>query len=540
MKLFHDHIKTIEYTNENLNNKIWRLSNLYPIRDKQGNLVPFNMNIHQIRIAERLAFNIKNNDYRPIVILKARQVGISTLFCLWFLDDVLFSEGRRAVIQSQKIETMHDIFAICRTAYQFMPVSLGHEYKISDINDKQGKISIPATGSFLESKLEVRSMAVNMMHFSEYAFMDLKRATATVGSLTPDCIKVYESTPCGLNHFYEFYREQKEQNPDNVFFIPWYKHYEYRLPVSKQGLGELTPSEERLKAEHGLKDEQIEFKRKKEQEMRFLDTEHQTFQQEYPENDEECFLLSGSGLIDPMILRELKRRCDATRPLKQFWDGKLLIKLFRQIDPKQTEKLPFYGMYVGVDPAEGVGRDYSAVIVIGVDDQANTEVLMTMRGFENPTLLAPKLEKYISEYFTFKRGNDEDWIPLVTVERNNHGHAMLALLEPTYPNLYIHYKDRRLGFLTTRITKRMILGNMFNVINSRNIKLNDHIIASELRTLIKNDAGQIEAEEGKKDDMVMGLALAYQGYFADYRNYGHDPFVADEEEEAPGIDSVTN
>ena len=527
-KDYYSHIKSLKITPENLRNKLWRLANLYSIRDKHGKLVTFDMNIHQKRIARRLTEKIANKDYSPIVVLKARQVGISTFFCLWFLDDVLFMEGRRAVIQSQKIETMNDIFAIAQTAYSFMPESLLANKKI---DDKQGKINLPAMGSFLESKLEVRSMAVNMMHFSEYAFMDLKRATATVGSLAPECIKVYESTPYGMNHFYDFYQDQKQKNPQNVFFIPWFEHHEYNNQVPAEGLGELTADEKRLKTQHKLKDGQIQFKRDKEQEMRFLDTEHQTFQQEYPENDEECFLLSGSGLIDPMILRKLKKQCDATKELERFWDGKLLCKLYKRPNPAETAKKEFYGMYVGVDPAEGVGGDYSAVVILGVDDQMNTEVLMTMRGFENPTMLAPKIVRYIEKYFTFSRTDDEDWNPLLVVERNNHGHAMLALLEPVYDNLYVHNKDRRLGFHTTRITKRGILGNIFNVINSDLIDLKDPVIASELRTLVKTDDGKIEAEEGKKDDMVMALALGYQGYFADYRNFGHEPYGDEEVEE---------
>ena len=164
MQSFYDHLQTLKFSDEKLKSKTWRLENLYPIRNKKGQLVKFKPNIHQKRIAERLSINIIKGDYSPIVVLKARQVGISTLFCLWFLDDVLFNEGRRAVIQSQKRETMNDIFAIAQTAYSFMPKELG-KFRVQRMNEKQGKISFPQIGSFLESKLEVRSMAVNMMHF---------------------------------------------------------------------------------------------------------------------------------------------------------------------------------------------------------------------------------------------------------------------------------------------------------------------------------------------------------------------------------------
>ena len=538
MLMFDEHINSINITKENLDNKYWRIQNLYPIRNKKGQLVPFKLNIHQKKVNKQLIENIVNKDYSPLVVLKARQVGISTFFCIWFLDDVLFYEGRRAVIQSQKQETMRDIFDICRTALNFMPNIKGIiEKEKSDINHKEGKISIPNSGSFIESKLEVRSTAVNMIHFSEYAFTDLKRITASVGSLSPECIKVYESTPYGLNHFYDFYKEQKNKNPKNVFFIPWFDHPEYEVKDISP-ITDYTKEELRLKNEYNVSDNKLEFRRRKIQEMKFLDSEHLTFNQEYPENDEECFLLSGSALVDPMILRDLKNKCDNTTPIKRFWDGKLLIKLYEIPELKVNQQKKFYGMYMGVDPAEGIGQDYSAVVLIGVDDQMQSSVLMTMRGFENPIELDKKIRFYIDKYFKF-RVNGMDIKPYLVVERNNHGHALLALLEPHYFNLYVHDKDRRLGFLTTKVSKRMILGNLFNLLNSDSIVLNDPIIASELRTLIKKDTGQIEAEEGKKDDMIMALSLAFQGYFSLNRNYPHFEYEEKKTEDKQ-IDNFTN
>ena len=513
---FQEHIKSLKITKEDFEDKLWRVENLYPIRNKQGMLIPFKLNIHQKQIAYRLVNNILNNDYSPLVILKARQLGISTFFAIWFLDDVLNYQGRRAVIQSQKRETMGDIFAICLTACRFMKDVKGIK---KELKEKQGKISLPRFGSFIESKLEVRSMSVNMMHYSEYSFMDRDRVMATTGSLSNECIKVIESTPNGLNHFYDLYKEQKNKYPKNVFFFPWYKHYEYKLPVPPEGLGKLTAEEIDLKEHYNLNDEQITWMRKRQDEMKFLDEIHQTFNQEYPFNDEECFLLSGSGLIHPLILRDMYNQCKKANP-KVIWDGELKIKLFKVPDLKETKKQSFYQLYCGVDPAEGVGGDYSVAIIIGIDSQLKTEVLMTMRGNEGPTLLAPKIMKYIQKYFTYSI-DGESVTPYMVVERNNHGHALLTLLIPRYENLYVHTKDRRYGFFTTHISKRMILGNMFNLINSRDIELNDPIIANELRTLVKTDSNKIQADEGKKDDCVMALALAYQGYFSLNENYGH-------------------
>ena len=516
-----------------LSDKLWRMQNLYPIRTKEGELLRFKMNIHQLRLAIRILEKIKEQDFSPLIILKARQVGISTFCALWFLDDVLFYEGRRAVIQSQKIETMNAIFDVCRNSFQFMidvfAVNKANK-QFETINDKIGRISIPHTGSFIESKLEVRSTATNMMLFSEYSFMELKRIIASIGSLSLNCLTIYESTPNGLNHFYDLYKEQKSKNPKNTIFIPWYDHPEYRRQVGKEGLGELTPEEKELKKNKKLDDEQLNFRRFRSEQMRFLDESHSTFDQEYPDDDERCFLMSGIGPLEGEYLKAVKDQCDQTKPLEQFRDGKLLIKIFEKIDfdkhqDTTDEDDPNFAIYCGVDPAQGVNRDYSVAVVIKADINGDMNVLMTMRGYENPVNFAPLIKKYLHKYYTI--WNEEGLIeyePRVIVERNGPGNSVLIIFEEDpncrWHNLYRHWvqlsgkmdKSWRSGFVTNAGSKLAIMQRLFNTIRKGKIRINDPVIASELRTLIISDTNKIEATSGKHDDTIMALALCIQAY----------------------------
>ena len=343
-----------------LTNCVWRLENLYPIRNREGVLIPFKMNCFQAEIVNRLIENISNNDYSPIVILKSRQVGISTLAVIFALDLTLFYEGRRSVILSAKQKSVDDIFEIAQTSFRSM-------YGFSDgvdrssinqsINEKQGRIDLVKQGSFLTSRLEIRGLpGVNFCHYSEYAFTELARLQATAGSLGPNTIKIIESTPFGLNHFHSLYEENKEKNPQNTFFFPWHRHKEYRRKVSKNGLGDLTKEEKLEKKQLKLTDQQLQFKRDKMLEMRSIDDQFSSFKQEFASDDVSCFLKSGAGVIDPEILMDLKNQTENKKPVEDLWDGDTQIKVFKKIDWNNNPyPNKYWNIYCGCDPSEGVG-----------------------------------------------------------------------------------------------------------------------------------------------------------------------------------------
>ena len=80
----------------------WRLNNLYRIIDKDSNSIPFKLNSVQENVLE----NIHNRN----LILKARQLGMSTFAVLYLMDHVLFSENLAAGIVSYSLEHAQHIF----------------------------------------------------------------------------------------------------------------------------------------------------------------------------------------------------------------------------------------------------------------------------------------------------------------------------------------------------------------------------------------------------------------------------------------------
>src|SRR5690348_10249904 len=85
-----------------INNNKWRLNNLYRIINRDANSIKFQLNSVQENV-------LANLHYRNL-ILKARQLGMSTFSVLYLLDQVLFNENLQAGIVSYSLEHAQHIF----------------------------------------------------------------------------------------------------------------------------------------------------------------------------------------------------------------------------------------------------------------------------------------------------------------------------------------------------------------------------------------------------------------------------------------------
>src|ERR1043165_9738017 len=80
----------------------WRLSNLYWITDKDGKRVHFQPNDVQIKLLDDL--------HTLNIILKARQLGFTTLCCLVYLDACVFTPNTRAGVIAHRLDDAKVIF----------------------------------------------------------------------------------------------------------------------------------------------------------------------------------------------------------------------------------------------------------------------------------------------------------------------------------------------------------------------------------------------------------------------------------------------
>lgn len=220
---------------ELLSNKEWRLKHLYKIKDKQGNVIDFDPNWAQQLLLKPHYLNI---------ILKARQLGISTFCSLLFLDTCLFNDNVNAAIIADTRDIAKEIFVDkVKFAYDNLPQwvkQLAPAYR-DNVNELRF-----ANGSVFRIGTSVRGGTLQLLHITEFAktcVEDPKKAeeivTGALNTIQAGQFVCIESTARGKDgHFYDMVKEcmaheqagkQLTQMDWKLWFFPWWQHPDYKL-----------------------------------------------------------------------------------------------------------------------------------------------------------------------------------------------------------------------------------------------------------------------------------------------------------------------
>ena len=107
---------------------------------------------------------------------------------------------------------------------------------------------------------------------------------------------------------------------------------------------------------------------------------------------------------------------------------------------------------------------------------------------------------------------------LIGIEANFDSYPIMELQRLGYlkqytreaVDTYTGKTEKRYGFKTTSLTRPTIISRLIEIVREHCNLLNDKETLEELLTIIRNEKGRIEAPQGGHDDMMMGLAIAYQ------------------------------
>ena len=463
----------MSYMYEFFSDRRWRLNNLYLIKNKKSQLIKFNENPIQQKINECID--------KKRAILKARQFGVTTNAVIEMLDKVLFTKNFTGCILAHENDAIKKIFAIPRLAYDRMPEAI--KPRIDKGGGSKYEMYFPENNSKIYCDLESRGDTINELHVSEVAFMQVDRLMATLQAVPINGKVTLETTPNGLDEtFYEIWNDDSGYTK---LFYPWFFHDEYQIPVPDL---ELTASEidfitsVRKQYSINLSKNQIAFRRSKQKELKRL------YIQEYPENDISCFLMSGNPVCDQAIIRKLIE--NVIEPIEETET----LKIFSRRNNKKD-------YVIGADPAQGIGNDFSVATVFCIQDMDEVAFL---RGQFTPFNFAKELEILAEK---FSNGAKH---PLMAVESNNHGHAvLLELIEHIrYPNIYYAKKDRP-GWITDMITRPVAVNQFIDALQNGHVKINSKVTLLEMTTLT-NKNGKIQASTGRHDDAMMASAIGTQ------------------------------
>lgn len=310
----------------------WRLNNLYHVVDEQGQDCLFRMRPAQERFFDRMHF------YN--IVLKARQLGFTTLIDLIGLDMVLFRKNFTAVIIAETKEKAADIFERkVIYPYEHLPQELKDWCPVSS-QSKDGEMSF-GNGSMIKVMVSARSGTCQFLHVSEYgpvcAKQPAKAREVKTGSLPAVHAGGYcfiESTAMGNSgYFYEMVQQAQSKlltgRPLSVqefmlHFFPWHENAEYVAdPESVVIPSRLLSYFDSLFTRHGiaLTEEQMAWYTNQE------NTLHEDMWAEFPSYVDEAFKVAQDGSYYARAFQDIYRTnriCsvpyDPHLPVYTSWD----------------------------------------------------------------------------------------------------------------------------------------------------------------------------------------------------------------------------
>jgi len=299
---------------EKLSNRYWRLNNLYSIKDKQGNKITFRFNWAQEILYKSIWF--------LSIVLKARQIGFTTFFCILYLDDTLFSQNKTSAIIAHKVKDAQKIFRDkVKFAWDNLPDWLKDCYEVNTDNKDELVFSLKGSSgrnsSSISVSTSVRSGTVQNLHISEHGYICQKYPekaeeirTGALNAVEAGQMISIESTSKGSEgDFYKYCKRAMENEKAGTqlskldfkfFFFPWWKHPDYVLdtPVIISKEMQKYFEELEIKIAHRLTSQQKWwYVKKKELVESGTDEEDSSNDMfaEYPSTPEEAFASSIEG-----------------------------------------------------------------------------------------------------------------------------------------------------------------------------------------------------------------------------------------------------
>ncbi len=485
--------------------KLYRLNNLYHIRNKDGEIVRFNLNLEQTHY-------IQNRHFRNIN-LKARQLGFTTLAVIDALDDCLFNEYFEAGIIADDLDNAAKIFDKAKLAFEFLPEWLKKHRKPT--TDRVGEYRFP-NGSVFSVDTSFRGGTLSRLHVSEFGKISAKwpeKAKEIISGAFEAVPKNgyidIESTAEGSSgKFYELCQTAMGKQGKELsslefkfFFYPWWKNPDYEIDAEVDLAPELIEYFDYLEEDQGIKLTQKQknwYVLKKESQEEFME-------QEYPSYPEEAFLASGRPFFNQKeVHANIKKLESASFTLKSFCvldmedkEHFFNVKIFK-------EPVKDLAYSVAGDPAEGLEEgDNSALSVLGKD----FEQYAAFAGKVDPDLFGGLLVE-VSKYYNNA---------LLAWESNNHGHAVEGSIKRRkYFNLFRRELKEdvsreikpKIGWLNTMKSKMEMLDEYKESFRDESLKINCVETLREMLTCVIDEKGNIIVN-GK--DRVVALGISIQG-----------------------------
>ena len=475
-----------------IKNRRFRINRLYKIIDKEWQSIVFKLNKSQ-----ELIYDLEKR-YKRLIILKARQLGMSTYKLISWLDRALFYPNKNIVITAHNREKQQELFQKVKYAYQQMPESIRLEdwtiwKKPTTKYDNVNELYFGSNNSKIKVSLDSRSWTVTDMHITELAFR--KDATAMMTGTLPSIPKSanvgIETTANGVWNYFHRLRTRYYWQDDvwelgfYCVFIPWFTDDEYRVKLYEDE--EIKVPDEIAQ----INDLDVDDEQKKRyiEQWRSLGRE---VMQEFPSTPGEAFLSTGDPVFN-------LRKINESEELKYHQDERY--KNLRIYKPWEWE-VCFYW----VDTSLWWWWDYSTIVV----RNRQLDLLASYRGYIEPDVLCDIIDRLWELGY---RGT-------IGIERNNTGLVTVKEAQKRERHLFL-YREQTIDHITEKAkykywwttsskTRPIMISDLEKVVRTDELVEFDEREKIEMQTFIYDEKNRPDAIVWCHDDLIIADSICIQ------------------------------
>ena len=419
--------------------------------------------------------------HRLIMVLKARQLGISWLCCGFALWLCLFHPGKVVLLFSmgqddanellRRVKVLHErLPAWLREALPSVEKSNSTEFGFGNASRVESHPATQGAGRGRTASLVILDEAAHLQ-WATSLYVALKPVIDGGGRL------IVLSTANGIGNLFHrlWTKATKKLNTFRTIFLPWYARP-----------GRTAQWFANMEAEADAPD---------------------LIPQEYPKTATEAFVASGRVRFKGAWINRLAERVMQNPP--QALRDDVLPPSLRELSEKtvygRSSALSVFELakrgaryILAADPAEGKENgDYSAATLVEVTRAGKLREVAHLHGHFEPGEFAGHLD-------VLGRAFGAELI----VERNNHGHAvLLALSMANYPKLLCG-ADGYPGWLSTAISKTLMVDALAESLRDGLLDVLNAAAIDEMQVYAVLTGGKTGAPVGYHDDLVTSWGLA--------------------------------
>lgn len=412
---------------------------------------------------------------RLVICLKARQLGISWVVCAFVLWKALFHSNQNILLFSKGQDEANELLRRIKALHERLPQSL-KDLLPQPVGDAK-KQYVLSNGSILRSLPATKTAGVG--HAASVLVIDEAARIQHAAKLLSDAKPTIDaggqmiifSTANGVGGTFHSMWSKALKGASGFchIFLPWWARPDRGPDFIEQ--------------------------------MRLQSNDPREVPENYPANYIEAFVSSGRARFDQEWIAKqvaIKRDPISRSKIPTSLIGLPGLRLYR--GPTEGEKF-----LITADPAEGrdseAGRDDPDFCATHVLSLRTMEDVAVLHGrWESDTYVEYLLK--LAEYF----GNPE-----IVVERNNHGHAILALLKLKRYRKIANGHDGKPGWNTNEVTREPSINYLAAHLRDFAVKIYDGATLDEMQSFHTNHRGITKGVQGAHDDLVMSLAIGF-GY----------------------------